>query len=183
MNRVFSGRQAALVLVEHTLVVGAILLAARLSGSHPGPLSELLGRSMLVTIVLQVSLHYFDMYDVRTLAASRSVLAGVLRALAVTSLVLAVLYFFVPALAVGRGVFALATAPISLVVTGWRIAFEWLSLRGAPTERILGAAERTRARRGRVRRHRPAGRRPVSHRLDGAGRHARDPGNRPHAPR
>jgi sugar transferase (PEP-CTERM system associated) len=77
------------------------------------------------------------MYDVRTLAASRSVLAGVLRALAVTSLVLAVLYFFVPALAVGRGVFALATAPISLVVTGWRIAFEWLSLRGAPTERIL----------------------------------------------
>jgi sugar transferase (PEP-CTERM system associated) len=92
---------------------------------------------MLVTIVLQVSLHYFDMYDVRTLAASRSVLAGVLRALAVTSLVLAVLYFFVPALAVGRGVFALATAPISLVVTGWRIAFEWLSLRGAPTERIL----------------------------------------------
>jgi sugar transferase (PEP-CTERM system associated) len=137
MNRVFSGRQAALVLVEHTLVVGAILLAARLSGSHPGPLSDLLGRSMLVTIVLQVSLHYFDMYDVRTLAASRSVLAGVLRALAVTSLVLAVLYFFVPALAVGRGVFALATAPISLVVTGWRIAFEWLSLRGAPTERIL----------------------------------------------
>jgi sugar transferase (PEP-CTERM system associated) len=137
MNRVFSGRQTALVVVEHTLVVGAILLAARLSGAHPGPLSDLFWRSVLVTIVLQVSLHYFDMYDVRTLAASRSVLVGVLRALAVTSLVLAVLYFFVPALAVGRGVFALATAPISLVVTGWRIAFEWLSLRGAPTERIL----------------------------------------------
>jgi sugar transferase (PEP-CTERM system associated) len=137
MNRVFSGRQTALVVVEHTLVVGAILLAARLSGAHPGPLSDLFWRSVLVTIVLQVSLHYFDMYDVRTLAAARSVLVGVLRALAVTSLVLAVLYFFVPALAVGRGVFALATAPISLVVTGWRIAFEWLSLRGAPTERIL----------------------------------------------
>lgn len=137
MNRVFSGRQTALVVVEHTLVVGAILLAARLSGVHPGPLSDLFWRSVLVTMVLQVSLHYFDMYDVRTLAASRSVLVGVLRALAVTSLVLAVLYFFVPALAVGRGVFALATAPISLVVTGWRIAFEWLSLRGAPTERIL----------------------------------------------
>lgn len=137
MNRVFSGRQTALVVVEHTLVVGAILLAARLSGAHPGPLSDLFWRSVLVTMVLQVSLHYFDMYDVRTLAASRSVLVGVLRALAVTSLVLAVLYFFVPALAVGRGVFALATAPISLVVTGWRIAFEWLSLRGAPTERIL----------------------------------------------
>ncbi len=137
MNRVFSGRQAALVVVEHTLVVSAILLAARLSGAHPGPLADLFWRSVLVTFVLQVSLHYFDMYDVRTLAASRSVLVGVLRALAVTSLVLAVLYFFVPALAVGRGVFALATAPISLVVTGWRIAFEWLSLRGAPTERIL----------------------------------------------
>lgn len=137
MNRVFSGRQTALVVVEHTLVVGAILLAARLSGAHPGPLSDLFWRSVLVTIVLQVSLHYFDMYDVRTLAAARSVLVGVLRALAVTSLVLAVLYFFVPSLAVGRGVFALATAPISLVVTGWRIAFEWLSLRGAPTERIL----------------------------------------------
>jgi len=136
MNRVFNGRQAALVFVEHALVVGSLLVAARLSGSHAGPLDELLGRAVLVTLVLQMSLHYFDMYDVRTLAESRSVIVGVLGALAVTSMILAVLYFFMPTLAVGRGVFALASAPIGLLVTGWRIAFEWLSLRGV-TERIL----------------------------------------------
>jgi sugar transferase (PEP-CTERM system associated) len=34
-------------------------------------------------------------------------------------------------------VFALATIFIVVLVTGWRIAFEWLSLNGRPTERLL----------------------------------------------
>ena len=37
----------------------------------------------------------------------------------------------------GRGVFALATVLIIALVAGWRIAFEWMSLRGQPTERLL----------------------------------------------
>ena len=51
---------------------------------------------------------------------------------------------------IGRGVFALATILIIALVAGWRVAFEWLSLRGEPTERILivgtGAAAVTLAR-------------------------------------
>ncbi len=38
---------------------------------------------------------------------------------------------------IGRGVFALASVLIVAVVAGWRMAFEWLSLRGAPAERLL----------------------------------------------
>ena len=51
----------------------------------------------------------------------------------------------VPGLVIGRGVFALATVLIVALVAGWRVAFEWLSLRGAPDR---APADRRHRRRG-----------------------------------
>ncbi|MDH4067172.1 MAG: TIGR03013 family PEP-CTERM/XrtA system glycosyltransferase, partial [Acidobacteriota bacterium] len=48
-----------------------------------------------------------------------------------------ILYFWLPTLIIGRGVFAVATLFIVALVAGWRIAFEWLSIRSKPTERLL----------------------------------------------
>ena len=92
---------------------------------------------MLIAFVLQVCLHYCDLYDLRTLADRRDLLTGLLRALGAASLILAILYFFIPTLIIGRGVFVLASILIIALVAGWRIAFEWLSLRAAPAERLL----------------------------------------------
>ncbi|HQZ37466.1 MAG TPA: TIGR03013 family PEP-CTERM/XrtA system glycosyltransferase [Vicinamibacterales bacterium] len=138
----FSARWIALVLVEHALIVLSMLLAAvvRLGAGNVLPLDGdigLLWRAILVAVVLQVCLHYCDLYDLRTLADRRDLFTGLLRALGATSVILAILYFLVPDLVIGRGVVAVASVLIIGLVVGWRMAFEWLSLRRGPTERLL----------------------------------------------
>ena len=46
----------------------------------------------LIAGVLQISLHYCDLYNLRTLSDARSLSIGLLRAVGGASLVLAVLY-------------------------------------------------------------------------------------------
>jgi sugar transferase (PEP-CTERM system associated) len=136
----FSLRRIALVLVEHALIVFAVVLAAVIRLGFPGGADGYLPwivRAVVVAGVLQVCLHYGDLYDLRTLSDHRDLLIGLLRSLGAASVILAIVYYWVPNLVLGRGVFALATVLIIALVAGWRIAFEWLSLKGQPTERLL----------------------------------------------
>jgi len=132
----FSLRRVALVLVEHALIVLAVVAAAIVRLGFPEAYTDWVMRSVVVAGVLQVCLHYSDLYDMRTLSDRRDLLIGLLRSLGAASVILAILYYWVPALGLGRGVFALATVLIIALVAGWRIAFEWLSLRGH-SERLL----------------------------------------------
>jgi sugar transferase (PEP-CTERM system associated) len=131
-------RRVALVLVEHELIVFSLLAvnALRFGGAASAPLS-VLWRAVLVAAVLQMALHYYDLYDLRTLSDRRDLLRRLTGALGAASLVLALLYYLAPTLVIGDGVFAIASIFIIALVAGWRMAFEWLSLKGAPAERLL----------------------------------------------
>ena len=50
---------------------------------------------------------------------------------------LAVLYYWIPQLIIGRGVFVIASVFVIVLVAGWRLAFEWFALRVGPAERLL----------------------------------------------
>ncbi len=137
----FSVRRLGLIAVEHALIVLAVVVAAIIrlglaDALAPSP-GGLLWRAVLVAAVLQVCLHYCDLYDLRTLTDRRDLVIGLFRALGAASVLLALMYYWIPALVIGRGVFALASILIMSLVVGWRVAFEWLSLRGVPTERLL----------------------------------------------
>ncbi len=135
-----SPRGTALVLVEHALIVLAVVLAAVIRLGLPDGVDGYLHwvlRAVVVAGVLQLCLHYGDLYDLRTLSDHREMLIGLLRSLGAGSVILAILYYWVPDLMLGRGVFAVATVLIIALVVGWRIAFEWILLRGQPTERLL----------------------------------------------
>src|SRR5690242_13774332 len=105
-------RGTALVLVEHVLIVLAVVSAAAVRLGAPDVSVavniELLWRAVLVAGVLQICLHYCDLYDLRTLEDRRDLLAGLVRALGAASVILAILYFCMPTLIIGRGVFVLA---------------------------------------------------------------------------
>ena len=136
----FRPRRVALVLVEHLLIIFSMVVSAIALGVSDMPFDNaatVVWRAALVAGVLQLCLHYCDLYDLRTLSDRRDLMRGLLRALGAASFILALLYYWLPVLVVGRGVFALASVLIVGVVAGWRIAFEWLSLRGAPAERLL----------------------------------------------
>ncbi|MGH9329057.1 MAG: hypothetical protein ACRD09_01325, partial [Vicinamibacterales bacterium] len=138
----FTVRSATLVLVEHVLIVlavcGAALIRGRFTGGDAGVVHVgLFWRASLIAGVLQASLHYCDLYDLRTLSDRRSLLVGLMQALGGASMILALLYFWLPGLIIGRGVMIVASVIILVLVAGWRIAFEWLSLRVVPAERLL----------------------------------------------
>jgi sugar transferase (PEP-CTERM system associated) len=132
-------RRLALIFVEHVLILLALAAATvvRLGVETllDAPLA-MVGRAMVVAVVLQICLHYCDLYDPRTLADRRDLIIGLVRALGASCLVVALLYYWFPVLILGRGVFMMASVLIVALVAGWRIAFEWLSL-NVGSERLL----------------------------------------------
>jgi sugar transferase (PEP-CTERM system associated) len=134
-----SPRSLLLVVMEHALVLLAVVVAAALRLGYSGVLFDLglLWRGVLIAAVLQISLHYADLYDLRTVRDRRDLVIRLLQALGATSVVLAVLYYWLPTLIIGRGVFVVASVLIILVIVGWRVAFEYLSLWVGPAERLL----------------------------------------------
>jgi sugar transferase (PEP-CTERM system associated) len=136
----FNARQSSLILVEHIMIVLAVMVGAiaRFGAADPAAMLQLVvWRASLIALILQICLHYCDLYDFRTLRDRRDLVVGLVQALGAASMVLAILYYLVPQLIIGRGVFAVAATLIILFVAGWRFAFDWLSVRLKPTERLL----------------------------------------------
>jgi sugar transferase (PEP-CTERM system associated) len=94
-------------------------------------------KALLIAGVVQACLYYADLYDLRLLSDRRELFIRILNALASASLVLAAIYFWVPELIIGRGVFMIAATLVITLVISWRIAFEWASRRVRPSERLL----------------------------------------------
>jgi sugar transferase (PEP-CTERM system associated) len=138
--RNFNPRPALLIGVEHSLIVLSVLIAAVMRLGYPEEAMAaggVLWRASLIASVLQICLHYSDLYELRTLADRRDLFIRLLRALGAASVILAFIYYWIPALIIGRGVFVIASVFIVGLVVGWRVAFEWLSLKLAPAERLL----------------------------------------------
>jgi sugar transferase (PEP-CTERM system associated) len=133
-------RPATLIGVEHVVIVLAVFIAVLLrfgAAEVFGAGLAILWRASLIAAVLQICLHYSDLYELRSLVDRRDLFIRLLRALGVASVILAVLYYWLPTLIIGRGVFVIASVFVVALVVGWRLAFEWLSLRIAPAERLL----------------------------------------------
>ncbi len=134
-------RTLAVIAIEHLLILLSVGvgMAVRFGVDTVDIWLDLplLWRAGLIAIVLQLCLHYSDLYDLRRVSDKRTVVVGLLQAIGAASLLLAFLYYWVPELVIGRGVFMVASAVIVLVVSGWRMAFDWLSERIRPHERLL----------------------------------------------
>ena len=137
----FAGRSFALVAFETALIVSAVELAVylRLGEWRWDILGEEGGlqKALLIAAVAQICLYYAELYDLRVVADRRELFIRIVQALGFASLILAVVYFWLPALVIGRGVFMIAAVLVLLLVIGWRVIFEWISRRVAPRERLL----------------------------------------------
>ena len=148
--RRLSRRALLLVVAESALIVAAVWLAAyvRFGRWMWEVMADENGmrKAVLIAAVCQLCLYYSDLYDFRRIADRKELLVRIIQALGGASFVLAAVYFWFPATMIGRGVFFLAAAFVTLFVSGWRIAFEWLSKRVGPRQRLfLSAPERRRS--------------------------------------
>lgn len=134
-------RSAALVACESVLIVGAVALAVYLRFGEWSAMAlaedHRLWKAILIAFVVQSALYYADLYDLKLVADRRELFVGLVQALGAASFVLAAIYYWFPDLIIGRGIFMIAAVLILLVVAGWRLAFEWLSGRVGPRERLL----------------------------------------------
>jgi sugar transferase (PEP-CTERM system associated) len=130
-----------LVAFETILIVSAVAVAAYLRlGQRAFEIllyEDGMARALVIAAVAQGCLYYADLYDLRIVADRRELFVRIIHALASASFLLAALYFWFPSLIVGRGVFMIAALLAVVLVIGWRIAFQWISRRVRPRERLL----------------------------------------------
>jgi len=134
-------RVAALVLLETVVIVSSVGVAAyvRLGAAAWQLLADEQGvlKMLLVAAVCQICLYYADLYNLRLVSDRRELFVGIVQALGSASFILAMLYFWMPTLVIGRGVFMVAAFIVISLVIGWRLLFEWVSRRVRPRERLL----------------------------------------------
>ncbi|HEY6360344.1 MAG TPA: TIGR03013 family XrtA/PEP-CTERM system glycosyltransferase [Vicinamibacterales bacterium] len=137
-----NARAALLVGLETVLLVGSVgvsaslLLGSQQAWSSVGTADGVL-KAVLIAVVCQACLYYENLYDLRIVADRRELFARTFHSLAAASLILAALYFLLPALGVGRGVALAAALLVMATIPGWRVAFESVVRRAAPRERLL----------------------------------------------
>jgi sugar transferase (PEP-CTERM system associated) len=137
----FTMRSVTLVTFETLLIVAAVTAGAylRLGDLSTGALLEEGGllKILLMAVVLQLCLYYADLYDLRLVSDRRELFIRIIQALASASFLLAAVYFWFPSLIIGRGVFVVAVTLVITTVVAWRVAFDWVSHRIRPRERLL----------------------------------------------
>jgi sugar transferase (PEP-CTERM system associated) len=136
-----SVRTFILIGCEAALILGAVMAAAwiRLGPEARDVMLEEWGlfKALAITVTCQFCFYYSDLYDLRVVGDHRELFVRTVRALGVTSLILALVYYWFPALVLGRGVFMIAAALVVILTVGWRVAFVWGTLLARPVERIL----------------------------------------------
>src|SRR5262245_27398519 len=106
---------------EILLIVGSLLLAARLFGRADDP--GLAWRILLTTGLFLVCLYYNDFYDLTVVQSSREMVVRLLQAGGAASIILAGVYFAAPAVAVRGDAFFPSLALFLVATLTWRFAF------------------------------------------------------------
>jgi sugar transferase (PEP-CTERM system associated) len=132
-------RSVTLVAFDTLLIVGSVAVSAFVRLGDWEFLFEQQGllKTLFVAAITQACLYYADLYDLRLTADRRELFIRLLQALAAATFVMMGIYYWFPALMIGRGVFTLSVFLIIVLIVGWRFAFDWLSRRVAPRERLL----------------------------------------------
>jgi len=133
-NRYVSTRSLTVFAGELFLIFGSVAFAAVLGGDD---VAENLWKIALVTLVCQLCLYYNDFYDLTLVHSSREVVVRLLQAGGAASIVLAALYFALPALMIGDGIFVSALFVFLVGILGWRLLFNQLTGSLKLQERIL----------------------------------------------
>ena len=134
-NRFVSTRSLTVFAAELLLISGSVAAAAAFQNTPD--LASNLWKIGLVTLVCQLCLYYNDFYDLTLVHSNRELVVRLLQAAGAASIVLAALYFVVPSLMIGDGIFVSALFVFMVGIFGWRLLFNSMSRSLRLSERIL----------------------------------------------
>ena len=134
-NRYVSTRGLTVFATELLLISGSVAAAAAFQDTPD--LAANLWKVGLVTLVCQLCLYYNDFYDLTVVHSNRELVVRLLQAAGAASIMLAAIYFVIPALVIGDGIFVSALFVFLIGIFGWRLLFNSLSRSLRLSERIL----------------------------------------------
>lgn len=133
-------RNLLFVLGEGILIYVAVLTAAliRFGNFNDSFLSgDVLSKALVVMVVCQICLYYNELYDLRVTDTYLELGLRLTKALGIASIVLAVVYYFIPNFIIGHGIFFLSLILLTLLVVSWRYSYSWVLKRRMFTERVM----------------------------------------------
>ena len=86
--------------------------------------------------LIQIPFYYFDLYEMKVFRAGIKMAVLLLESLGISFLLLSIVYYLIPALAVGRGILALSLILFGPLAFLWRLLYRRIS-RNTAKERIL----------------------------------------------
>lgn len=122
-NKYYPARNLFFALGEGLLIflaLNAVFLATHGLPAYTADLALFVYRGALVTIIFQLCLYYFDLYDLRHPATFKDTASRITLAFGVGCILLAIVYYCLPIIIISTQVFWLAYLAICMVVAIWR---------------------------------------------------------------
>ena len=134
-------RRVFLILFESVMLclLGLAAICIRVPGGVMSELFEKRGieKLLLVTIVIQFAFYLFDLYDMPAVRSYRKVVTNITLALVAAMVLLTILFYVMPVLQLGRGIFLVQMIQVFVIIPAWRLVVAWSA--GHPQ---LGVRER-----------------------------------------
>ena len=141
-NSSFSPRTIGLLLADLAIIYGGLVLSLYLRVGAGGADYELNERNGWLKITLAslsclLILYLYDLYDFTVMGNRRELLLRLVQALGIAWVLLALLFYFVPSLIIGRGVLIISVPLVLVLLLGWRTIIHYLTGHPEIGEKIL----------------------------------------------
>jgi sugar transferase (PEP-CTERM system associated) len=138
----FSFRIFGLILADAAILFAGVILAMYLRLGIDGSENELNAKNGFLKIGLAsgvciLILYFYDLYDYIVMTNRRELMLRLVQALGIAWALLALLFYFVPQLLIGRGVSVISVPVVLVLLLGWRICIHHLTGHPEIGEKIL----------------------------------------------
>lgn len=140
-NRYYSIKDILFFFSESLLIFSTILLATYIRFNIaefwvPSYYAIAL-KALLITIICQLSLHYNDLYNTKIIISRQEIIIRSLQALGVAAVILSIIYYMIPNLIIGRGIFLISIFILTITTITWRLFYSWTISINVLDEKIL----------------------------------------------
>ena len=134
-------RKIAFFFLESVFIGGMVVLGAYLRFlGNPASFYQyeyLILKAFLIVACVQLSLYYFDLYDLKAFRNNIELGIRLLQSLGVSSILLAFLYYLFPSLIIGRGIFLISLSFMGAIIVSWRLIYNHILKTRQLDQRIM----------------------------------------------
>jgi len=140
LNKDVPLRNLFFVVGEGILIYAAIVMVAflRFGGIQESFMSaQIISKALLILVVFQSSLYLNELYNLKVTDTYIELGLRLTKAIGIASITLAIIYYCIPSLLVGRGIFFVSLVFLAILVVSWRYVYNWVLKKNMFTEKIL----------------------------------------------